>query len=286
MRRFSVAVLLIALFAPLGCRATDVDPFVPAQKSLEQGDLLRALTYLDQLPPAHPHYAEARAIAQAVERRMRTAQRLIARGMDMRAEWRDEEAIHFFEQAGEVWSQVAGAEELILATEARIRALEPAPAAPVEGPAQFALETQPVRANETMPVLDEESGTPAGPSAETAEALPPDPLQTLPVAPETGVPTPAEVEARLRRGREHLAAGRLEPALDTLEGLFEELPAHPDVVATLIRILHQRALLHYGQGELELSIADWTRVLQLDARHRQASEFLAAAQAELRSQKR
>ena len=52
------------------------------------------------------------------------------------------------------------------------------------------------------------------------------------------------------------------------------------------RVLHQRALLRYGQGFLEGAVEDWKRVLELRGKHRQAQAFLKAAETELKLRRR
>jgi tetratricopeptide (TPR) repeat protein len=255
------------------CVVMPADPFAAAQKSLKDGDLLDTLLYLDQVPPNHHRYADARSIAQAVERRMRTAHKLLGRGMALRAEWRDEEAIDLFEQSLSVWARVSGARELIQATEHRISALQP------EEDGQASADGIGVAG--TMPI-----GFPVpGPNPE------PGPGAVMPPADEEGgseieSATPPDVQARTRVALDLLQRGQLERALDLLEGLHAELPSHPEVAESLVRVLNQRALLHYGQGDLELALNDWTRVLRLDPSHEQARGFLIAAQAELKSLRR
>lgn len=118
--------LLVAVglaLVPLGCKAVPQDPYVRGEHALAAGRLLEALGELDQISPRHPRYAEARAVAQAVERRMRKAQEYVMRGMQLRAQWRDREAIPWFERAQEVWPDVVGAEQMIAATRSRLAML-------------------------------------------------------------------------------------------------------------------------------------------------------------------
>ena len=78
-----------------------------------------------------------------------------------------------------------------------------------------------------------------------------------------------------------LQDGRLDEALRALQELFEARSGSQEVRDLLVRVLHQRALLHYGQGELARSIEVWGRVLEVDPSHAQASEFREAARSEL-----
>ncbi len=269
MNQLSLPLLLLPLMLT-GCKVMPVDPFTAAQQNLREGDLLETLLSLDQVSPRHPRYADARSVAQAVERRMRTAHKLLGRGMALRAEWRDEEAIDMFEKALSVWGKVSSARELILATEHRMSAMQPLEPGGASSKDIEVAETLPIGfpvpgpGQVQMPkVKGEELGEP---SSEVVEPG---------VAP--------DITARLRVTMNLLNRGQLERALDLLEGLHAELPNHPMVARSLVRVLNQRALLHYGQGSLELALSDWTRVLRLDGAHAQARGFLIAAQAEIKS---
>ncbi len=84
----------------------------------------------------------------------------------------------------------------------------------------------------------------------------------------------AAVEARLGRGELGLAVA------DLLE-LSRRFPADARVRARLVRVLHQRALLLYGQGAVERAMRDWERVVALEPTHADAARMLAAARTEL-----
>ena len=269
MTRLFPSLLLLSLLIT-GCRVLPVDPFVAAQRSLKGGDLLGTLLYLDQVAPNHPRFSDARSVAQAVERRMRTAQKLLGRGMALRAEWRDEEAIDMFEQALSVWGRVSTARELILATEHRMSALQPSES--------VSTEVEGIGVAETLPI-----GFPvSGPGQALEPGMNGWDLGDPPVL-AAGPGTTPDITARLRVAMDLLDRGQLERALDLLEGMHAELPNQSKVAKSLVRVLNQRALLHYGQGDLELALSDWTRVLRLDGAHAQARGFLIAAQAELKS---
>ena len=269
MNRLAYHLLLLSLLFA-GCRVMPEDPFEAAQQDLKQGDLLDALLSLDQVPPNHPRYADARSVAQAVERRMRTAHKLLGRGMGLRAEWRDQEAIDMFEQALSVWGRVSSASELILATEHRMSAMQPTESGEAGREGIEVAETLPIG----FPVQGPGQVQMSGPGAGVSDALP---------APSVEPGATPDITARLLVAMDLLDRGQLERALDLLEGLHAELPSQPVVVRSLVRVLNQRALLHYGQGDLELALSDWTRVLRLDGAHAQARGFLIAAQAELKS---
>ena len=70
-------------------------------------------------------------------------------------------------------------------------------------------------------------------------------------------------------------------ARDGLAALANAHPGEPRVRGRLVRVLHQRALLRYGQGSLVAAIDDWQVVLELDPEHEAARSLLRAAQAEL-----
>ncbi len=285
MKILVAGAALIFLFA---CQTPNPDPFVPAKEYLEDGDLLQTIYHLDRVPPAHPQYAEARALAKAVERRMRTSQRLMTQGMEMRAEWRDDEAISFFEQAREVWPRIVGADVLIEATRNRISALEPeAPASLGEvATGKTTLIGFPQRGTDEPEVAEAEPST-----ERPSKPVPVDPLAgvTVPEVLPSAVPSKPLVEVakphantgpRLQTAQRMLQRGQLERALAVMEDLFAEDAKDKRIRAALIRVLHHRALLSYGQGDLKLAVADWSRVLELDSAHKEAAEFHAAASAE------
>ena len=116
---------LLLILATTACQSLPKDPWLRAVKEVDRGELLGAIRDLDLLPPTHPRYGEARILAQAVERRLRTSQDLVQRGLRLRAQWRDEEALRQFELAQEVWPQVQGARDLEKATLNRIHAMDP-----------------------------------------------------------------------------------------------------------------------------------------------------------------
>ncbi len=90
-----------------------------------------------------------------------------------------------------------------------------------------------------------------------------------------------------RRGRQLeyvrrlLSSGDMDKALTILQDLWDESPGEPAVVQQLVRVLHQRALLAYGQGRLEAAIDDWKKVVRLQEGNTQAHAFMRAAETEL-----
>jgi len=253
--------LVVGLF---GCATHTSDPFLEAERLADGGAFMGALGLLDKVPPAHLRYAEARALAQALERRMRTSQELVLRGMAMRNEWRDQEALRHFQHALEIWPSVAGAAGFIQATKSRMRALEE------------------VRQGEH--VLPTPGGGDPGYGQLHTVPVGTEPLSTgdtvaNPKQPETDE---LRVARQLRAVKGHLDRGEMEQAMDLLEALMLDFPDNQAVVSRFARVLHQRALVRYGQGFLEGAIEDWKRLLKMRREHRQAGAFLKAAETELK----
>ncbi len=310
--RFAIAFVCVALCAS-AC-ATPRDDFDVARDSLGRGDLLTTIVHLDRVPPTHPEYLEARSLARAVERRMRTGQRLFQRGLHLRAEWRDEEAIESFELARQVWPCIGGVDRMIDATRERMRSLAPSlDPDPEVLPETAVATTSPVTdkelgddgavfgpvldgsrsaANRTAPTLAE---TPIGPPAPNAK---PDELASAPPTATDGGESPDDaasdapdappasspqrlVRLQIAKATADLAAGRLEEALDALDGLYVHHPESTEVRELLMRVLHQRALLLYGQGQLQAALESWAKILAIDPDHQQAREFYRAAETEL-----
>ena len=308
MRRVSQAssvvvagLALVALVLP-GCATMQTgDAYLAAEECVRAGRLLRALALLDRVPPAHPHYAEARTLAQAVERRIRVSQDLISKGLALRSEWRDEEALELFRSAAAVWPGAGGPQELIDATQNRIHALEHTGSGGGVPQARTRVVTTPDIASVGPDAQGGEHGqVPSAPLVEVqrmagAEGYAnPDTGAAAGTRAATAQATGAEAAAalaeqarrlRLRDAQQCLERGEMTRAMEILEELAEEAPHDAQLLATLVRVLHQRALLRYGQGWLELAIADWSRVLELRAGDRHATDFAAAARAELAERK-
>lgn len=262
-------LVALALCALTGCTA--IEPGLPlAQELLSHGDLLGSLTELDAIPPSEPDYALSRTVAKAIERRIRTSQQLFARGLSLRSEWRDDEAIEAFELARQVWPRAPAVAGMAEATRRRRSALDaPVGHAPRGGAVAM---TRPVTPEVAAPELapDEFTDHQWIPAAPGGAAAPP--AIGLPEVP---------IELRLARAVADLDAGDLASSLAELEELHDLVPAHRAIRRELVRGLHRRALLHYGQGQLEPAIIQWTRVAELDPGLREAREFREAAQIEL-----
>jgi tetratricopeptide (TPR) repeat protein len=244
-----------------GCVATPKDPYVRGERALVGGDLAAALSAFDAVPVAHARYPEARAAAIGIERRLRRSHEELLTALLLRAEWRDREALQQFDRVREFWPAMPGLVELIAATRRRSEILavpiaseaRPAAAPPLAGGADAA------GSNAAAPPAP--AAAPAGEIAAVADA-------------DTVGRRLAELEAML-------FLGDLSAALDGLAALANAHPGEPRVRGRLVRVLHQRALLRYGQGSLVAAIDDWQVVLELDPEHEAARSLLRAAQAEL-----
>ena len=114
-------------------------------------------------------------------------------------------------------------------------------------------------------------------------AVAPKPAEVVEASPKPPAPTEAETKSRddvqavLRRAREQETRGNLEAAYATLD---EAVPRYPDsealvkqrdaVRTALIRSLDREATQAFQRQNLELAIAKWDRVLQLDPANRKA----------------
>ena len=83
------------------------------------------------------------------------------------------------------------------------------------------------------------------------------------------------VEARLARGAR-------EEAVQALVELLRRFPRDRRVQRRLGPLLHQRALMSYGQGMVSAAIADWRRVLELDPDNEAVRRLLSDAESESR----
>lgn len=271
-----IRVLPFVLLA--ACQTTPRDPFTAALERSTDGDLLAALAFLDQVPPVHTSYAEARTLAAAVERRLRISSEMLVRGMTMRSEHRDDEAIRYFEQALAVWPRNPLAHEMIGATQARTEALRSA-APGVAGPGGEVATTAPVEDGGPAVADPPATGGPtdASPLVEPARSPVPPP------APASGGTATAQ---QLALAQHHLERGDADRALDLLDELRAREPQHPEVRRLTLRLLRNRALLRYGQGLLEEAVADWSRVVELEPGDQQAERYLRAARSELAERRR
>jgi len=256
------------------CQTVPQDPFGDAQAALQHGDLLTALVALDQIPVGDPRYPEARAAAGGVERQMRKSHELLLGGLWLRSEWRDEEAILSFQRAQSVWPAIPGVPELIAATQSRMQLF-------VHGDgrkaALLSVITRPAAPASERPAAMAE-GVPAVPPAEPPAA------PQMETQPGRNDEAGGEdfVAARLAAIEADLQAGKLEIGLEGLMNLWRQRPADPRLRLRLSRVLHQRALVRYGQGALEQAISDWRRAISLTSDDDELRSLLDKAGAELR----
>ena len=279
-REFARFVGFLALVLACACQTPPRDPWIEAQRAVVSGELLEALQLLDEIPPGHPAYAAARTQALAVERRVRAGQKLLATGLDLRAQWSDREAEEAFRQALDVWPECEHARALLRATAKRRRAVDGGAAGQGVGRAE-------VRAVETSPILTDSSDTEYG-SAEPDQG----PLSSGTRDGEVeragssqgetalGTTRRSASQAAVAHVNRLLRQGRLDDALLDLRELYSRSPSR-GIRTMLVNVLHQRALVRYGQGELDQALVDWRSVRELDPNHSQARDFARAAAAEL-----
>ena len=270
------AVLALALCLP-ACHLASRNPITSAERAAKQGRFLVALNYLDQVPSSSLRYSEARTFARALERRIRTSHERILEGLALRNEWRDREAIERFEEALAIWSDVAGAEGLISATRHRIANLGTDPGKVPAGVRQ--VDNLPTVTTTPVAMEPSSDATRAAPGFEPSPQV--DSSEDTVDRPGAGRLEGSRWRVVLEQVQRLLARGETSRALALLEDLREENPEDPRVTGVLARVLHQRALLSYGQGRLEAAIDDWRKVVSLQKENRQAQAFLRAAETEL-----
>lgn len=276
------------------CVAAPRDPFRAGEQAMLADDLVQALLAYDSVPVVHPRYPEARAAAAGAERRMRRGHEILLDGLLLRAEWRDQEALAQFERAREVWPGLPGVDALIAATGQRMElfgAQAGKPAAPpsielpgeLVGSEEVALLPWPIAA----PQVAQPAVAAPVPNESNAATTPPPPQEGAVAVPPAGMaevasvaPTEDPVANGLIAVERQLGRGQLELAVADLLTLAKRYPDEVRVRVHLVRVLHQRALVRYGQGSLLSAIDDWTRVLELDPEHRLARNLLRAASAE------
>lgn len=269
MRRWLAVALLSA------CTTIPPGPFERAEKARLQGDLPAALLGYDQVPMQHPRYPEARAAAAGVERRLRRSHELLMQGILMRSEWRETEALAAFEQAREHWPGLPGVHELIAATHSRMELFRPKTG---EGTV-----VSPQRVMTQPAVVAPESVAAADPQAKPVDteispsALPAPSVESAPLRKSSG---DASLFARMRAIEERLQRGQLEAALADLAILQNQWPSDPNVCSRLGHLLHQRALLRYGQGSLPAALGDWRRVRELCPDWGEVRELMLKVEAE------
>lgn len=103
------------------------------------------------------------------------------------------------------------------------------------------------------------------------------------VAP-SGDPDHDSVGAQLAAVEQLLSRGDVELALRRLLELRQAEPTDVRVCLRMARVLHQRALLRYGRGDVSGAVADWRRAITLDPAFDVAKRTLPQAEAELARQ--
>lgn len=250
------------------CVTTPREPFAAAEAARARGDLAAALAGYDRVPVEHPHYAEARSAVVGVERSMRRAHELLLAGIQLRNECREAEALERLRLAQAEWPSLPGVEHLIASTESRIALFGPRAA------------TELAVARVEVP-----AAAPSGPTAPTPAG---EPEVAPPIRPEVSPPSTAAPPAVLDPAltpelagiEEQIQQGRIEPAMAALVAMVTQAPQDPRAGNRLVPLLHQRALLRYGQGEVAAAVADWREALALRA-DPLMRRMLAAAEAEL-----
>lgn len=316
MRR---ALLTLSAMAPTACVVAPIDPIPAALRAAEDGDLLRALAYVDHLPRVHPRYAEARAFAQAIEARITQSQRWLAEGLRLRADGDINMSLAALEQARDSWPGAIGVQQWIETISVEIGASVPSRDAVL---AHAPLSPRPdLRSEPTAPTGQGPAPLSNQPAAEAPTArhlpkladLPPPPAVLGERAAASGwvvsAPTirrdePASVEVRgasAAPDRVHSGASTMQPVSNTeLAGLralvrgrdktraithlsdaHATYPENSEVRTMLAGLLRQRALVAYGRGWLDAALDDWERVTALVPEDHTAFAYLAVAREEI-----
>lgn len=262
----SRSVVALAFSVLAACAAVPNDPFARAEAAMRRGDLLSALRAYEQVPVGSVHHAIAGTAVIEIEQRLRRSHEVLLRGFVERANGHDRAALASFESARSIWPELPTIDAWIAATRDRVAATAAAvPATPVEGDHGGEAAADPL-AGEVGP---EQAATTAKPGLDQATQQ-----ELFGVAGEDPVALGlVAVETRLGKGELELAV------IDLLE-LARRHPAEARIQLRLIRVLHQRALLRYGQGALTAAIGDWERVLAIQPHDRSVQALLEAARAE------
>ena len=287
MRRPRTSLLLLCLAA---CATQMQDPFETAEHALREHDLVGALLAYDAVPASHPRYPEAHAAAASIEGRIRRCHEMLLEALTLRSEWRDADALGFLRLARAVWPAMPAVDGLIAATETRLRMFEPGSDAearpdPVAPPAAPAPVIEPRTA--VLPAGSAAAGEPfvAAEVSQPQQVPAPASDNATSVAVHGGGASSTDAVARgLVQVESRLARSDLQGAVADLFELARRFPSDARVQVRLARLLHQRALLLYGQGAVSGAIADWEQLLEMCPSHPLAAEMLRAARAELNSE--
>ena len=284
MRRPRTSLLLLLGLA--ACVTQIQDPFEAAEHALREHDLVGALLAYDAVPLSHPRYSEAHAAAASVEGRIRRCHEMLLEALTLRSEWRDTDALGFLRLARAIWPSMPAVDGLIAATEKRLRSFEPG--ADGEGrPDPLAAWPEPSPLAEIGPGRRQPAdSTPAAEALAAAQASPgqapaPESNDTTSSRQGNSATSTDAVARGLAQVESRLGRSDLQGAVADLFELARRFPSDARVQARLARLLHQRALLLYGQGAVNGAIADWEQLLEMYPSHPLAAEMLRAARAEL-----
>ncbi len=295
LRCWCVAVAI----AGAGCHSTPSDAYGRGERAFAAGDLALALQRFDGVAVTDLRYPEARLAAAALERRLRRQRELQLLGLQLRGEWRDDEAIAAFRGALDAWPGNHETEQLIAATELRRNLLAGLQAAAGDREPQWRevedrVATPPLVVVGTAP-LPMATGGVAGtapllaasivavaPTTTKAHASAPDAVRmpgTIDHAWHNGVGDPIGVELAQIEARQ--SSGELDQVLGDLFALQRLAPGDGRVTARLARLLQQRGLVRYGQGQLHQAIADLQYATELDPALQSARVLFELAAKEL-----
>ena len=101
-----------------------------------------------------------------------------------------------------------------------------------------------------------------------------------PTSPESGLVPRDPVALGLVAVEASLGRGDLTSAVRDLLELSRRFPSDARIKHRLSRLLHQRALMHYGSGAVAAAVVDWRRVLEIDPDNAKARRMLDRAVAE------
>lgn len=135
-----------------------------------------------------------------------------------------------------------------------------------ESRSESAQPEEPARPSEVVKSPPSPVAAPAGPT----------PTRRLPMSQDPVALGMVSVEAALGRGE-------LTVAVRDLIELARRFPDDKRVNVRLSRLLHQRALMHYGSGAVAAAIADWQRVLKIEPDNQRVRRLLQRARAESQS---
>ncbi|MBL8750427.1 MAG: tetratricopeptide repeat protein [Planctomycetes bacterium] len=267
--RKGASALLLAFAA---CVAAPSDPFVRAGAAARSGDLLAALAAYESVPATDPRHEEARANALEVEVRMQRSHQSLLDGIVLRGNGEDRSALTSMERARDAWPGLPSIDRWIAATRVRLgqrtaaaaRTAGLRPAVDCEGP---------------FVVVEEEEAGERGADAAVSQVSAPRPRIAAP-RPVVSVGDEDAISLGLVQVETRLARGELELAVLDLLELARRHPVDFRVQDRLARVLHQRALLRYGQGALAAAIADWERVIAIQPDNRVVHALLDAVRAE------